>query len=206
MVNPADPSYQNPAEHALRALLLRALDGDCAAYRAFLDQLADHLHGYLRKRLYPLLDDVDDLVQEIVFAVHRARTAYRHDEPLTAWIYAIARHKLTDYLRARSRRSALQITLDTGYNLVCASGTERADAKRDVDMLLNRLPQKQRMLIIGVKLCGLSVIEAAQLTGWSEASIKASLHRGMKRLISRKQASRASPRAADVLPMRDDAC
>jgi RNA polymerase sigma-70 factor (ECF subfamily) len=191
MVTPAHP-LQNPAEPALRALLMRSFDGDRAAYRAFLDQLAHHLRLFLRKRLYPLLDDVDDLVQEILLAVHDARATYRLEKPLTAWVYAIARHKLTDYLRARSRRAALQITLNTGYEFFGTSDTEHADARRDVETLLNRLPQKQRILIVSVKLRGLSIVETAQLTGWSEASIRTSLHRGMKNLTTRTRTLCAS--------------
>jgi RNA polymerase sigma factor (sigma-70 family) len=190
MVKQADFLYQNAAEPALRELLLRSFDGDGAAYRAFLDQLTQHVRVFLRKRLYPLLDDVDDLVQEIVFAVHDARATYRQDEPLTAWTYAIARHKLTDYLRARSRRAALCITLDTADELASPSDTERADARHDIETMLKHLPQKQQVLIVGIKLCGLSIIEASQMTGWSEASVKSSLHRGMKRLTSRKQSLR----------------
>jgi RNA polymerase sigma-70 factor, ECF subfamily len=196
MVTPTDASQQNAAEHALRSLLKRSLnDGDRAAYRAFLDALAPHLHAYVRRRLYPLLDDVDDLVQEIMLAVHDARATYRWDEPLTAWVYAIARYKLADYWRAKSRWAALYRLLDTDDALPGTSDTERADAKRDVETMLKRLPRKQQVLIVWIKLQGLSVIEAAQRTGWSQAAIKASLNRGMKSMTRRMEASR-SPSAS----------
>ncbi|APR35045.1 sigma-70 family RNA polymerase sigma factor [Paraburkholderia sp. SOS3] len=191
MVTSTDASQQNAVEHALRSLLKRSFDGDGAAYRAFLDALALHLHAYLRRRLYPLLDDVDDIVQEIMLAVHDARATYRWNEPLTAWVYAIARYKLTDYWRAKSRWAALHQMLDTGYEVHGTSDTERADAKRDIETMLKRLPRKQQVLIVWIKLQGFSVIEAAQLTGWSQAAIKASLHRGMKSLTRRMDASRA---------------
>jgi RNA polymerase sigma-70 factor, ECF subfamily len=191
MATPADASQQNAVELALRALLKRSFDGDRAAYRAFLEALALHLHTYLRRRLYPRVDDIDDLVQEIMLAVHDARAAYRWSEPLTAWVYAIARYKLTDYWRAKSRWTALHRMLDSGYELDDTPDTERADAKRDIDTMLKMLPRKQQVLIVSIKLQGLSVVEAAQRTGWSQAAIKASLHRGMKSLTRRMEASRA---------------
>jgi RNA polymerase sigma-70 factor, ECF subfamily len=200
MAAPTAALQHTPAEHALRTLLQRSFDGDRAAYRAFLDELALHLHLYLRRRLYPLLDDIDDLVQEIMLAVHDARATYRWNEPLTAWVYAIARHKLTDYWRAKSRWAALHVTLDTGYEFHGPSETERADARRDIETMLKRLPRKQQMLIVWIKLQGLSVIETAQLTGWSQAAIKASLHRGMKSLTRRTQASRAPLRKRVAAP------
>lgn len=191
MVTPADASQQNDVEHALRALLKRSFDGDRAAYRAFLEALALHLHTYLRRRLYPLVDDIDDLVQEIMLAVHNARATYRWSEPLTAWVYAIARYKLTDYWRAKSRWAALHHMLDTGDELHGTSDTERADARRDIETMLRKLPRKQQVLIVWIKLQGLSVIEAEQRTGWSQSAIKASLNRGMKSLTRRMEASHA---------------
>jgi len=94
-------------EERLRALFVRGLDGDAAAYRAFLDGLTAHLRGFLRKRIYYLQDDIEDVVQEILLAVHNSRHTYRPDEPLTAWVHAIARYKLVDFLRRRSGREAL---------------------------------------------------------------------------------------------------
>ncbi len=99
-------------EERLRALFIRGLNGDAVAYRAFLDDLTGHLRGFLRKRIYYLQDDIEDVVQEILLAVHNSRHTYRPDEPLTAWVHGIARYKLMDFFRARSRREALNDPLD----------------------------------------------------------------------------------------------
>jgi RNA polymerase sigma-70 factor, ECF subfamily len=195
MVKQPDLTHQRSVECTLQPLLVQSRNGDNAAYRTFLKKLADYLRLFLRKRLYPFLDDVDDLVQEIVFAVHGKRATYRPEEPLTAWIHAIARYKLADYLRARSRRAALQDSLDAHYEPSCMLDTERTDAERDVETILSCLPHKQRFLIICIKLRGLSIVEAATLTGWSESAIKVGLHRGMKRLTARMRVPQA-PRPA----------
>jgi RNA polymerase sigma-70 factor (ECF subfamily) len=50
--------------------------------------------------------------------------------------------------------------------------------------LLDRLPEKQRMPIIHTKLDGLSVEEAAQMSGMSESALKVGIHRGMKALAA----------------------
>jgi RNA polymerase sigma-70 factor (ECF subfamily) len=126
-----------------------------------------------------------------MLAVHDARATYRWNEPLTAWVYAIARYKLTDYWRAKSRWAALHHMLDTGDELHGTSDTERADARRDIETMLRKLPRKQQVLIVWIKLQGLSVIEAEQRTGWSQSAIKASLNRGMKSLTRRMEASHA---------------
>src|ERR1700722_17430853 len=94
-------------EAHLRTLFLRGLDGDGAAYRQFLAELGAHLRGFLRRRLHDGASDIEDLVQEILLAIHNGRHTYRAEEPLTAWIHAIARYKLTDYFRGRARHDAL---------------------------------------------------------------------------------------------------
>jgi RNA polymerase sigma-70 factor (ECF subfamily) len=171
-----------PVEERLSTLLVRSLEGDAASYRAFLQDLTGHLRALLRKRLHYLPHDIEDIVQEILLAVHNGRHTWRPDEPLTAWINAIARYKLTDYLRARARREALQDPLEDEAELFAASDTEPADARRDVHKLLDQLPDHQRLPIMHVKLQGLSVAETSRLTGLSESAVKVGVHRGLKAL------------------------
>ena len=100
------------AETELRRLLLAGLDGDEAAYRRFLQQLAGHLRAYLGRRLFGWPDDVEDLVQECLLAMHNKRHTYQSDQPLTAWVHAIARHKLIDLWRRHGRRAAELASID----------------------------------------------------------------------------------------------
>lgn len=172
------------AETRLRALLLAGLDGDAAAYRAFLSELSGRLRAYLRKRLYHLHDEVEDIVQETLLAVHNARHTYRTDQPLTAWVHAIARYKLMDFLRARSRHEAHHDPLEEEHELFAACDEEPAQARRDVGALLEQLPDRQRLPIVHVKLQGLSVAETARLTGMSESAVKVGIHRGLKALAA----------------------
>jgi RNA polymerase sigma factor (sigma-70 family) len=172
-------------EERLRGLFIRGLDGDAVAYRAFLDDLTRHLRGFLRKRIYYLQDDIEDVVQEILLAVHNSRHTYRPDEPLTAWVHAIARYKLMDFFRARSRREALNDPLDETLDIFATSDEEPADAKRDIGKLLEQLPDRHRLPILHVKLQGLSVTETAALTGMSESAVKVGIHRGLKALAAK---------------------
>ena len=173
------------AETELRALLLRGLDGDSVAYHAFLVRLSAHLRAFVGRRLSGWPDEVEDLVQECLLAMHNHRHTYQPDQPLTAWVHAIARHKLIDLLRAKSVREALHDPLDDEAGLFAASDTDASDARRDLDGLLDTLPERQRAPIRCVKLQGLSVAETARLTGMSESAVKVGIHRGLKALASR---------------------
>lgn len=176
-------------ENRLRSWLLLGLAGDAAAYHSFLKALSAHLRAYFRKRLFQRPDDVEDLVQETLLALHNQRHTYRSDQPLTAWVYAIARYKLIDLLRARAVREALNDPLndplDDELALFAASDSEAAEAKQDLDQLLAGLPERQRLPIVHVKLEGLSVVETAQRTGMSESAVKVGIHRGLKALAAK---------------------
>lgn len=172
-------------ELELRALFLQALAGDESAYRLFLQRLAGHLRAYLGRRLFGWPDDVEDLVQECLLAIHNKRHTYEAAQPLSAWVHAIARHKLIDLLRARSVREALHDPLETSEALFAASDRDARDARRDVIGLIEHLPDKQRLPILHVKIEGLSVAETARRTGLSESAVKVGIHRGLKALAKR---------------------
>ena len=169
-------------EAQLRTWLLQGLTGDEAAHRAFLGAAAGSLRGYFRNRLRGAPEDAEDLVQETLVALHTRRDSYDRAYPLTAWMYAIARYRLIDYLRRKRRRGehASIDDVDPGGD---DPHFDASDAKRDVATLLARLPAKQQQAIRLVKLEEKSVREAADLTGYSESDIKISIHRGMKALM-----------------------
>jgi RNA polymerase sigma-70 factor, ECF subfamily len=172
-------------ETRLRTLLVGGLAGDEVAYKAFLSDLTRYLRGYLLRRLPHLRDEVEDLVQDILLVVHNARHTYRTNEPLTAWVHAIARYKLIDFFRTRARRESLNDPLDDHLDIFTIPGDEASDARRDIGKLLAHLPEKQRLSIIHMRLHGLSITETAQLTGLSESAVKVGVHRGLKALAAR---------------------
>lgn len=169
-------------ETQLQKLLLQGLEGDAMAYHAFLKELSTHLRAYFRRRLSSLPDDVEDLVQEVLLAVHNQRHTYEADQLLTPWIFAIARYKMVDLLRRRAIRETLHEPLDDDLALFAASDNDAAIAHRDVMKLLDQLPERQRLPIQLMKLDGLSVFEAAKKTGMSESAVKVGVHRGLKAL------------------------
>ncbi len=172
-------------EDRLKDSLVRGLAGDGAAYHRFLGELSGHLRAFLRRRLARMPDDVEDLVQETLLAVHNQRHTFDAAQPLTAWVHAIARYKLVDFLRRRSRRDLLTEPLDDELDVLSSADADAAEARRDLARLLEALPERQRMSIVYVKIQGLSVIEAAGLTGMSASAVKVAVHRGLKALAAK---------------------
>jgi RNA polymerase sigma-70 factor (ECF subfamily) len=178
------PASGDDFEHTLRPLWLAAQAGDEAAYRQALRHIATRLRSYLRRRMQSLPDDLEDLVQETLLALHLQRGTWDPALPVSAWVLAIARHKLIDLWRRRGRHEALHEPLDDVDEALLAAPASEASSARDLGALLQGLPAAQRDAIVLTKVEGLSVAEASQRTGASESAIKVQVHRGLKKLAA----------------------
>jgi RNA polymerase sigma-70 factor (ECF subfamily) len=177
-------------EERLRELLVRGLGGDSVAYHAFLKDLSAHLRAFLRRRLAHIPDDIEDLVQESLLAVHNQRHTYDVEQPLTAWVHAIAKYKMVDLVRRRASRDLLTEPLNDENEVFSSADADAAEARGDVAKLLEELPDRQRLPIVYMKLQGLSVVETARITGMSASAVKVGVHRGLKALAAKIRGER----------------
>ncbi|MGX1323184.1 RNA polymerase sigma-70 factor (ECF subfamily) [Bradyrhizobium sp. USDA 377] len=166
--------------------MLASQDGDAAAHRVLLERLSRHLRAYYKGKLAKIgrgATEAEDLVQEAVLAIHLQRHTYDPEEPLTPWVYAIARYKLIDFLR-RNRASVADVPIDEAHEVTANDDHLGAESSFDVRRLLKHLPEKMRCAIEAVKLDGLSVAEAARRCRISEPAVKVNIHRGLKALAA----------------------
>jgi RNA polymerase sigma-70 factor (ECF subfamily) len=170
-------------ELQLAPLWLRAQAGDEAAYRDALALIAQRLRRFLRRRMQSWPDELEDLVQETLLALHLQRGTWDPALPVKSWVFAIARHKLVDLWRRRGRHAALHTPLDElDDEAMPGQDDDAAPARRDLGLLLETLPSAQRDAILLTKVEGLSVAEAAARTGASVSAVKVQVHRGLKKL------------------------
>jgi RNA polymerase sigma-70 factor, ECF subfamily len=174
----------DPFEAALRPLWLRAQSGDEVAYKDCLTRIASRLRVFLRRRMQSTPDDIEDLVQETLLAIHLKRETFDPAVPVSAWVHSVARHKLVDLWRRRGRREALHEPLDEMLDADHPSVEDEGPVQRDLERLLGELPKAQRDAIVMTKIEGLSVAEASQRSGASESAIKVQVHRGLKKLAA----------------------
>ena len=166
----------------LRALMRAGLNGDGVAHAALLRALLPLLRRFFRRRLGGQDDDIEDLVQETLIAVHQRRATYDPSRPFGAWLHAIARYKLID----RWRRSGRVVALDEADDVADAFDfAEASNARADIERLLAMIPEKQAAVLRATRIEGLSTAEAAQKLGLGESDVKVSAHRGLKALTGR---------------------
>jgi RNA polymerase sigma factor (sigma-70 family) len=167
-------------ECELRQWMVGGLDGNARAHHQLLSALTPLLRRYFARKMLHGLADVEDLVQDTLIAIHTRRISYDRGQPFTPWAYAIARHKLIDQFR----RTKMTVPLDdVAAALVAPGATDDGLAALDIETLLASLPDKQARSIRDTKVLGLSVAEAAEQSGLSEADVKVSVHRGLKTLM-----------------------
>lgn len=169
-------------EKRLRPLWQQAQLGDESAYARALDVMARRLRGYFRRRMADAPQDVEDLVQETLLAVHLQRGTFDATMPVTAWLHAIARHKLVDHWRRRGRSQAVFESFDELPEKAHPAAPDAALPARDLAVLLQQLSAAQRRSIVDTKIEGLSVAAAARAAGMSESAVKVNVHRGLQRL------------------------
>ena len=172
------------SESELRALMLAGLSGDGSAHRALLAALSGRLRGYYRSRLLRAgrsSGETEDLVQETLMAVHTRRHTYDPNEPLTPWVYAIARYKLIDYLR-QSQPELAHVPIENAEEVFARDDRNASESTLDLNKLLALLPDRTRKAIQYVKLDGLNINEAAARCGVTPSAVKVIVHRGLKSL------------------------
>lgn len=164
----------------------RYAGGDDAAFGTVYDALAPRLYGYLLRQTRDRAR-AEDLVQQTMLHIHRARARFIPGAEVTPWAFAIARRLLVDSLR-RGRREVLAMDDELDGRPDRRPGPEELVQARElatrVEGVLARLPQSQRAAFELIKNEGLSVAEAAQVLGTTVAAVKLRAHRAYEALRS----------------------
>src|SRR6478752_1702871 len=93
-------------------LMQSAMAGDGAAYHRLLRSVTPVVRASARQGLSRAgqpPDQAEDIVQDILLAVHLKRHTWDAEAPFAPWLFAIARNKLIDALRRRGRRVFVNI-------------------------------------------------------------------------------------------------
>jgi RNA polymerase sigma-70 factor, ECF subfamily len=133
---------------------------------------------FVRSRV-PMPQDVDDVYQETLLALHGARHTYQPLRPVEPWLFAIAGHVAARHMRHRRTRTATEVLVDVPPDGEMDHG---AEARFQWAEALDRLPRTHREAIELVKLRGLSTAAAAAHAGTTPGAFRVRAHRAYKAL------------------------
>ena len=164
----------------LAALMQQALNGNARAYAALLKETARLLRPFLAKRLYAS-SEVDDVLQEILVSIHKARHTYDGTRPYKPWVYAIAKFRLQDHLRAHyADHLHHAVELSELENSLSGDVTEAGFNYESISGEVRKLPEKQATILRMMHQDGYTAKEVAEKIGMTEPAVKVAAHRAYK--------------------------
>jgi RNA polymerase sigma-70 factor, ECF subfamily len=167
-------------------LMRSAISGDGAAYHRLLKAVTPVLRAAARRGLARAgqpVDQSEDIVQDILLAVHLKRHTWDANAPFAPWLFAIARNKLIDSLRRRGRRVFVDID-DFAETLPSEPAAETAPAS-EVAAQLKSLPARQREVLQSIAVDSASIKDTAAKFAMSEGAVRVALHRGLANLTAK---------------------
>ena len=164
------------------ALLVSAvLRRDRKATAEFVARYADDVYNYVRSRLWPRYDVVNDIVQEVFLAAWENLSHYRGVGPLQAWLVGIARHKVEAYYRAQLRApEPLDDLAPDSAALRSVRSSDRLEQEQiqtKTWRVMTSLPEQYRLVLIWRYWDKASAREMAAKTGKTEKAIERLLAR-----------------------------
>jgi RNA polymerase sigma-70 factor (ECF subfamily) len=138
------------------ALLRAAMEGDGRAYARFLGLVTPVLRGIVRARGWALgPEGQEDVVQEVLIAIHTKRHTWDQSAALLPWLYAVTRHKVVDAFRRRG--GSVHLPIDDYADVLEAEAVPDALAVRDSAVLLGQLDARSAAIVRAVSLDGQSL-------------------------------------------------
>jgi len=177
------------------ALVARAVAGDAAAFNRLVERWQDRVFR-LARRFFRRGEDAEEVAQEVFMKLYATLPRYRADAPFEHYLLRIATNACHDKLRWRRSRPETPAGDRTGET---AAWLDRALRGRAVEAaqaeearglaadLLDRLPPRDRIVLVLLDLEGRSSAEVAEATGSTRAAVKIRAmraRRALRRLLT----------------------
>jgi RNA polymerase sigma-70 factor, ECF subfamily len=168
-----------------RELVDAVLRRDRKAAARFVAGHIDAVYAYVRYRLAPRADLVDDVVQDVFLAALNSLAAFQGQASLRAWLIGIARHKVDDVYRGRLRAAeALDSIGEDEQPSTATAIEERIDAARAQERardVLSRIPERYSLVLLWRYWEQRSIRDIAAAIGATEKSVERTLARARER-------------------------
>lgn len=167
-------------------LLTAANAGDGRAMGQFLTTATPAIRTIVRARGHALPPDQhEDIVQEVLIAIHAKRHTWKAGTPVRPWVFAITRYKVADAFRCRGTHTHLPI--EEFADVLAHEHTEEPDAQSETARLLAQIDMRSADIVRAVTINGESAEAVGARLGVSGGAVRVALHRAMKKLSALKR-------------------
>jgi RNA polymerase sigma factor (sigma-70 family) len=154
-------------------------EGNEESYRVLLNEIGPILYAFVRRRVFnPSL--VDDVYQEVLLTLHRARHSYQTHRPFAPWLFTVARHSLLDSLGRNRKFAEKEVPVEFLPEPVIFE--KEQGLSDELRAALDALPDNYRKPVELLKLKGLTLEETAEALHLTVGTVKVRAHRGYVRL------------------------
>jgi RNA polymerase sigma factor (sigma-70 family) len=166
-----------------------------------IDREQARLRNFIRRRVADR-DDAEDILQDVFYELVEAYRMLNPVEHVTAWLFRVARNRITDLFRRKEREASKNepaTITDDGEMLQLEEllpspdgGPEAAYARNvlmdELEAALDELPDEQREVFVAHEMMGQSFKELAAQTGTSVNTLLSRKHYAVLHLRERLQA------------------
>jgi RNA polymerase sigma-70 factor, ECF subfamily len=167
------------------AMLLRAgITGDNASYARFLNGITPILRRMVAGKIPSA--DCEDVLQEVLISVHKARHTYDGERPIMPWLASITHFRMTDYLRKHYATMRHQTTDISEMEEFLADVTNGNQQNESIEDLLNGVPEKQKHILTLMHVEGFTAKQVGEKLNMNESAVKVAAHRALKKIRTTK--------------------
>lgn len=176
-----------------KKIIEKVLGGDANAFEELVLKYEKTVYN-LALRMVGDRDDAFDMTQEAFIKAYGSLSSFRGDSKFSVWIYRIATNVCLDFLRSKSRKQQVSLTVsDDDEDAQLDIPDPKADPEQQlikkismqsVEEGLKTLPDKQRQILVMRELGGMSYAEIGAALLLEEGTVKSRIFRARKRLCA----------------------
>lgn len=177
-----------------KEIIERVLGGDANAFEELVLRYEKTVYS-LAVRMVSDREDAADMTQEAFIKAYNSLSSFRGDSRFSVWLYRITTNVCLDFLRSKSRRPQVSLTVgdDDDGDVQLDIPDPAADPE---DQLMKRLgmqslseglkllPDKQRQILVMRELGGMSYAEISSALSLEEGTVKSRIFRARKNLCA----------------------
>ena len=175
-------------------IVRRVLAGDVNAFETLVTEYEKGVYA-IAQRMTGNPEDAADMTQETFIKAYNSLQSFRGDSKFSVWLYRIASNVCLDFLRSRSRKPAVSLSVedDEGEE----TELDIADESQSPELLLERgltrdavrrglqaLPPDYKQILLLREIQGLSYEEIADVLQIEVGTVKSRIFRARKRLCT----------------------
>lgn len=175
-----------------KKIIEKVLGGDANAFEELVLRCEKTVYN-LALRMVGDRDDAFDMTQEAFIKAYGSLSSFRGDSKFSVWIYRITTNVCLDFLRSKSRKQQVSLTVsdDDDEDAQLDIPDPKADPEQQlikkismqsVEEGLKTLPDKQRQILVMRELGGMSYAEIGKALSLEEGTVKSRIFRARKRL------------------------